>query len=450
MSYQAIVTPLRNVRPHPNADRLKLATVCGMQVIVGLDAVDGTMGVFFSDDGCLSPEMIRHNNLSSVPELNADGKTKGYFGKNGRVRAQNFRGERSYGFWVELDSLAWTEDKSSGVRGWPLDDMKEGTTFTEINGHEVCKKYVSPATLRQMRHRERSKKRRTFEMLKQHQDTKQLRYSLDKIPSGAIIYLSEKCHGTSGRTGHVLAPVVKGWRGLWNRLLKSERFKEWMVVSGSRRVNIDPDATEESGFYQGKTFRVDINNRIAALGIPKGMTLFYEIVGYDETGGAIMHAPSTGKISDKKLRRAIKAQYGGTMRYSYGCNPEDPDTEKRYRVLVYRITMTNVDGVSEDLPWVRCQRICNDLGLEMVRTHKVRYGHKKTVMTDNFRPELLKRVERFLDHPSLHDPTHICEGVVVRVESGDGADFYKDKGYLFKVLEGIVKDSGAADLEEAS
>jgi hypothetical protein len=419
-----------------------------MQIITS-GQQDGDLGVFFSDDGCLSEEMIRHNNLSSDPDQNADKKTKGYIGKNGRIRAQNFRGEKSYGLWLPLGSIGWAGPDTAIT-------IAEGACFTELNGHDVCRKYVNPATLRQAEHRKRMQaQRRTFKMLKQHQDTKQLRYNLGKIPLGAIIYLTEKVHGTSGRTGHVLADeLVKGWRAAWNRLLgwlyTFKPRKSWMYVTGSRRVNLDPDATEESGFYSGKTFRVDIHKRLKELTLPKGVTLFYEIVGYDEGGGAIMHAPSVDKIGDSKLRKQVKAQYGSTMRYSYGCNPEDPDTEKRYRVLVYHATMTNVDGVSEDLPWPRVKTMCSELGLECVPDLEMRFSpqHRTTTRTA---ARLLKAVEQYLDNPSGLDQSHLSEGVVVRVESGDGVRFYKDKGYLFKVLEGIVKDNpDVVDMEEGS
>ena len=36
MSYQGYVTKLKNVRPHPNADRMKLADCFGNTVCVGL------------------------------------------------------------------------------------------------------------------------------------------------------------------------------------------------------------------------------------------------------------------------------------------------------------------------------------------------------------------------------------------------------------------------------
>ena len=51
MSYKAIVTRLSNVRPHPNADRVKLATCHGNQVVIGLDSNEGDLGVYFPSDG---------------------------------------------------------------------------------------------------------------------------------------------------------------------------------------------------------------------------------------------------------------------------------------------------------------------------------------------------------------------------------------------------------------
>ena len=47
--YKAKVVKL-SVKPHPNADRLQLGYVNGIQVIVGLDAKDGDIGAFFPCD----------------------------------------------------------------------------------------------------------------------------------------------------------------------------------------------------------------------------------------------------------------------------------------------------------------------------------------------------------------------------------------------------------------
>ena len=63
MSYKAIVTRLKNVRPHSNADRVQLATCHGNQVVIGLNSQEGELGVYFPSDGQLSPEFCKENKL---------------------------------------------------------------------------------------------------------------------------------------------------------------------------------------------------------------------------------------------------------------------------------------------------------------------------------------------------------------------------------------------------
>ena len=52
--YKGIVTRLKNVRPHSNADKVQLATCHGNQVVVGLDSLEDHWGVYFPCDGQLS------------------------------------------------------------------------------------------------------------------------------------------------------------------------------------------------------------------------------------------------------------------------------------------------------------------------------------------------------------------------------------------------------------
>jgi hypothetical protein len=64
---------------------------------------------------------------------------------------------------------------------------------------------------------------------------------------------------------------------------------------------------------------------------------------------------------------------------------------------------------------------------------------------------LFKYVDQLVNGPSWIDPTHIKEGVCVRVENDlQNLKVYKHKSYEFKVLEGIIKDSGVADMEESA
>jgi len=53
--------------------------------------------------------------------------------------------------------------------------------------------------------------------------------------------------------------------------------------------------------------------------------------------------------------------------------------------------------------------------------------------------------------PDVIDPSHIREGVCVRLENnGYNLRILKAKSFNFRVLESIEKDSGVLNLEEAS
>ena len=49
--YNAYITKLKNIRPHPNADRLNLAECFGNTVVVGKDYDAETLYLYFPTDG---------------------------------------------------------------------------------------------------------------------------------------------------------------------------------------------------------------------------------------------------------------------------------------------------------------------------------------------------------------------------------------------------------------
>ena len=302
-----IITTLCNVRAHPNADRLKLATVLGTQVIVGLDAKDGDLVLYFDSNLRLSHNYLHYNNLYSSPEMNNDTNVKGYFGKNGRVRAQKFRGEISNGYVADLSSI-------DCVPGTKITVFEVGDEFTSVDGVEICSKYIVPTKSRQGQPRKPISK-----MFHKHWDTKQLMRESQLIPPNAKCYIEEKIHGTSGRTGNVLCDTNRPWWKFW---LPKE---EWRVVSGTRRVdNIDFHMPQE---------RKEIHDKIAPH-LHKGEEVYYEIYGTEIAGADIQ----TG--------------------FRYGCRPGE------FKAMLYRVTITTPDGHMIDLNRKQVYQRAEELGLE--------------------------------------------------------------------------------------
>lgn len=188
--YKATVTKLKNVRPHPNADRVKLATCHGNQVVVGLDSSEDQMGCYFPSDGQLSHEFCKANNLYRDPLLNIDPDSKpGMFDNNRRVRSQRFRSQISDGFWMPLDCLTFTKGEYK--------KLEEGFEFEEFNGIPICSKYINPATEKVARENQRKKTKtaRTSLMFKEHFDTGHFGKSIHEFGPGQLIIVTEKVHG---------------------------------------------------------------------------------------------------------------------------------------------------------------------------------------------------------------------------------------------------------------
>ena len=432
MAYEAIITPIVNIRPHSNADRLNLGTACGHQVILGKETSEGELGIFFPDDGALSHEMCMANKLY-IKHPETQEKMGGYFDTNKRVRVQRFRGEKSEGFWCPLSFLTWTEAD--------LSKLKSGQLITELNGKLICEKYISPGLSKQAMARAHGKKSKKIERFHvptflEHFDTKKLRYFIDQIPVGPILHFSCKAHGTSGRTGLLPVPkklniFQKGWNKLmtWSNLVFP--VEQYRIVSGTRRVTLDPDKTE-TGYYSGTHFRREIHNMFSSLGLYQGETFYYEIVGY--TGHNDQQIMPSHVITDAKLKK----QYGDKMTYTYGCLPG------QYKVLIYRITRLTPDKKDiVDMPWYEVKRRCKQLGLETV------YDLGSQVYDGNIE-NLLEYVDSLTWGPDPLGKTHIREGVCVRVEHSDMTNIFKHKSYYFCELEGIAKDSPEyIDPEEA-
>ena len=460
MGHCGFITTLKNVRKHPNADKLVLATCFESTVCVAKDKYyEGQVGVYFETDLQLSMEFCEKNGLLAVYE-NGVNVSGGYMDPAKRnVRAIKLRGEQSDGLFLPLDCLAYT--------GADLKEFKIGEQITTVNGHEICRKFIprtnAPKTAaggagkRVKRRAKRSIAPTFFE----HKDTEQLQYYLDLIKPGDQIEITRKLHGTSGRTAYV--KIFKGFkRTFWDWLFRrdGEAIYDWGLVSGTRRTVMD---TFEGGFYGSNEFRKQYHDFFEGK-LLKGETVYYEIVGFTHDGKSIMGQCSNKKLNDKEFVK----QYGETTTFSYGCSPSpvyevithtDGSTEQRVlkpqsRMFVYRMTMTNEDGeVIEYTPDFTRHR-CMYMGVDFVPVEwsglVPEHPGSKDDPTITAGEWVMKKVEQFYDGPEPLDPTHIREGCVVRIINRPTFTAYKHKNFAFKVLEGIIKDTAdAPDMEEA-
>src|SRR5690606_26291120 len=106
--------------PHSNADRLVCTNIYGNNVIVGKDTKIGDLGLYFPLEAQLGVEYAKANDL--IRRKDENGKPAGgMFDDNRRVRAQTFRGEKSMGFFIPIESL-----NNFYPNGKPIDVFTEG------------------------------------------------------------------------------------------------------------------------------------------------------------------------------------------------------------------------------------------------------------------------------------------------------------------------------------
>lgn len=175
------------LEPHPNADRLAIATIKGWKTCVGYDPETktadfkpGDSAVYFPPDSILPPELAEKLNVvnycSTLPK-NYDGTTPpGY-----RVKAARLRGFASYGFVSRLESVG-------------LDQTQNGTDVAEFLG---VTKYVPPVKV------SAGDAEPDHPAFHKYSSIENIGNFPTLIPEGEPVVVTEKIHGSNNRVGLV-------------------------------------------------------------------------------------------------------------------------------------------------------------------------------------------------------------------------------------------------------
>jgi hypothetical protein len=419
-NYCAVVVKLDKFVELPNCSNVKAAVIFGNSVIVGKDVEPGAVGLFFPLETALSKEFLGANNLFRKPEWgNADPAKKGYFEEHGRIKAVKFRGNKSEGFWIPLDSLTEVINVSSPVT------LPVGSEFDTINGVEICRKYeVKPGPQRsggKQGRQPRIEDQIVEGQFRFHIDTDNLRRNIEKVQPSDWISISSKWHGTSAVFANV---KVRRKLSLLERFLRfcgvRVQEDEYAVVWSSRRVvkGVGGVGRDQPHFYSTDVWG-QVASEVQDL-IPKGYTLYGEIVGY--AGG-------------KAIQKG----------YHYGCQTGS------HRFLVYRITQTNDDGKVLELGWLQMKAFCAKVGLEMVQ--ELFFGQARDYFSSvvpRWHEGFLKQLEEDFVHDQMCPENNLevpAEGIVLKIERLDEAQSYKLKNYKFLEMESASLDKGEVDLE---
>lgn len=473
----AIVCNLSRVAEIPGAQKIKRAEASGYVVVVGADRTDGDLGVLLPAGGVVAPGFAAAAGLAHLHK--------------GRVKEITLRGVRSEGVWIEwaefqaavgawcsCDSslivgpyhglgalvidggpdrgplyekyvprtrrgarpprgyvVEWSDSSAGDVWSWasPPDASgniagggpyaSEGAAIDAAWSHARPRKVKDPAIVA---------------VFPELYETEALFRDAGDIPPGATCVATLKAHGESFRLG-LVAPDG-GPEALRGDGPCSARDGLWV---GTRRMDFGPaDELPEAGGQLGylATLRDAFGPRLR-----EGEVLYGEICGFRPNGAPVMKvAPGD---------RAKGHPYGARVTFSYGCAADGPTPDgagyrpgDRWRPMIYRITVLE-GGRPRELTRAEIVSRCAELLIEPV----LELGRWEHVDVDATRDKARLLAEGPTGHlPDPLDPTHPREGVCVRWERGTSVGrAMKAKGFLFRALEGLVKDDGRLEREEA-
>lgn len=445
INYLGKVVNIKSFTPHPNSEvtKMKIAHIDGYGICVGINEPEGWY-VYFPVLSQLNPNLLSYLNLYRDKELNANPEdTPGFFEKKGKVSNIKLKGFPSEGFLLPYSKLQSWILSSVNVE---LPDATKELEFDEAE-HKgktfwICKKYIVPvkqqSTGGNSRNR-RDKNIKYFNKIREdqfhfHYDTVLIKKCPHVIHFNDIIHISEKVHGTSGISAYILCHQPLNWKQKIAKWLTGESFDKYDYIYASRSVikNKFYNKSVSNGFYG-----IDVwgeADKVLRPFLWKGMTAYYEIVGFLPNGGYIQKG------------------------YDYGCiQPvnEEYIEGKNFKIYIYRITTTNVDGNIHEWSAHEVQIWCKNNGLRPVL--ELYYGYAKDLYpelnisehwTENFLEKMSNDKNFFMEmnSPSCNNKVP-HEGIVIKKENMV-SEAFKLKCFKFLDKESKAADAGESNIED--
>jgi len=419
-------------------DNLVSVNYQGNSCLIGKNANEEELYLFFPAECELNHEFLKANNLYRHTHLNLDASKKGFFEDNRRVKAIKFKGVISSGFIIPLSSLNYLYVQST--TSWNksiIPILNIGDEFNIIAGIEICKKFVRQ--LPKVKGISNPKTKVLDEIVDskfvpEHPDTTHLLKSVHKLNINDYIAVTYKLHGTSARYYNTL---VKRKLSIKDRIAKflgikiQEELYEY--ICASRRVVKScgfEELPNKNHYFKSGDLWSEIGKKYFENKLNHGEAIYCEIVGKTYSGEDIQHG------------------------YSYGF--EQPE------VFVYRISNINSQGIEVDLSYLQMKERCNQLGINYCpelfygTINQFLYKYRTLGAIDALEEDN-RNIETYLTHifydnllekPSVLDKNIIEEGFCIRKDTCNKPEIYKIKSKQFLLFEGHSLDNEIKDIEE--
>lgn len=435
VNYLAKIVNIEHFVKHSNPEvtRMKCAVVDGFRIAVDIDSQPGYY-VYFPTNCQINGEFLRYACLYRHSELNADPTKSGFFGDNGRVSAIKLKGEVSDGFIIPFDVFNSFLKNTFGkeLNAKDITNLEFNKVKIKDDYYWINKKYVVPSTRKSRCAQETGGKKiksgnRIIEtQFHKHYDTTLLRKTPWVITPDSLISITSKIHGTSGISAYLLCEQPLTFFDKIRRFISgfgwTKSIQGYEYIYSSRNIVFSKDQVYTEA------------DKIVRPHLTKGLSVYYEIVGFLPNGKYIQNG------------------------YDYCCDPpkegEVYTHEKHFKVRVYRITLTNVDGVVHEFSAREVQQWCNSVGLTPV--YELYYGYAKDLynirtkrsFATRFMEKLANDDKFFMEKDSFECNNKVPqEGLVIKIEDSFSRAF-KLKTFSFLNREQKELDAGVANIED--
>lgn len=444
-NYLAKVVQLGTPIKHPGADRLQGFIIDGNRVWTGMTAKEGDIYVYFPLECVITDKILKTLNLYSSPEQNLDSNVKGYFPKQGRVRAVRLRGEPSEGFILSFEEVEKIIGYCTGIKNF-REDNTINQEFDTWNDELVVWKYVPQVDVaREKTYKSDKKKVRRFNRLvdgqfQLHADTENLRKNIHKLQPEDEISLSYKLHGTSFVVGNILTKRKRTFK---------ERIAKWFgvvvdnelydIVYSSRTVVKNQYETKDHKHYYGYDLWADIKDVLKDK-LQKGITVYGEAVGYTRTGSMIQKGYDYGyTVPDMSIQQSMREYKEGV----------------HFGIYIYRITYTNIDGYVVEFSSDQIIEYCTKYDIKTVPYlwQGLAKNYHWIDGESNWNEKFLEDLSSSKEYGHQNVNCYLCknkvpaEGIVLRINRLERFEAYKLKSFKFLERESAELDKGEVDIE---
>ena len=446
INYLAKIVEINTFTKHPNPEvlRLKCCVIDGYNVVVGIDYESGKY-IYFPSGCAINPNLLSHLNLYRDSARNNNHEQTGMFEDNGRVKSIKLKGVVSEGFLLPLESvLHWISSETS--LDINMDDFDVNIEFDTFEHKDksfwINKKYIVQRQLPNNSNpqRNRQKKLKRFNKVidsqfRFHYDTTLLRKDPYAINPEDVISITSKWHGTSTIHAYVLCNRPKTFLEKCLSWLIPINTTKYDYLYSSRSVIKNQYYNEgvKAGFYGCDVWGEA--DKILKPYLQKGMTIYAEIVGFTPDGKYIQKG------------------------YDYGCDSVRMDGtyeyDRNFKIRIYRITLTNVDGIVHEFSAREVQQWCDARGLNAVE--ELYYGPAGDLYPDipedenwskNFIDRLADDANFYMEKNSPDCNNKVPhEGIVIKKEDMHSAA-WKLKCFNFINGESKLLDAGESNIED--